>query len=652
MIARSRRVIGSLTRDITTKVSKCRSTSSPIHIRNGINLHQPSHPTLSYVAERNSSFMTNLLGGVFGSSNPLIEGIDMQKNPMDFAAVKPSHYPKAAKHFQSEYMKELTILEERLVKESYIIEYETIVPQLEKITRKLSTLKNIISLMSCINKDPVTQRHLQEANSTIQMNHEKSRVIYNGLLTLYNSVTAIESSSEKNRVLQILLRPYRLNGMSLDDDETKQQVELASKRLMDTEARFLQRSSLNMEEHGKVAPVQEIVQFMYQILVLRAHVINLLGYDNYAAYSLERHGAMAKNMEEIKAVHQVFADAAVEKLSSDKFQSELLEMLSDSQIGDMREYFEMNAVLEGLFDVLQRLFGIAIVEDNSVVGWNRDVRYFHIHLKNGNVIASFYIDPYRRLFKDTGCFMAPIQYKNGSDRPILALSFDFKAPMWDDDPSQLNLADVVNIFHEFGHLIQHSLTSVQLGAFAGAQTIEEDASEVFSQLMEHILFEGDLLKKISKHYQTGDSIPEKVLITIKNCRLANKRNELLHRLFLGELELSLSSSFDPQGDESIISLQRRIAEMYCPHHLPPKGNIDPLVELFQSNALGKCTMQYRYLWSEIISSDIYLNILSKEGGSKILLDDILSKGSPLAASLRKLLGRDVDYRILLSKYGL
>ena len=664
--------------NIQFNVSHTKFTDSKTHVRAFSNVQKPiplvlhHKPTVhekrmyntkwtqKITQSRNLSILSNLLGGMFSSSNPLIDGLNTSSNTtilLDFSSVKPHHYSKAAAHFQSIYMKDLKDLEKFLETDVNTMKYHQLIPKLEQISRPLTTLKNLITLMSSVNKDPKVLEDLHEANDILQMNHEKSKIIYNALLNLKLSLKEQEdkSSVEQIRTVEMLLRPYRWNGTSLDNEETRAQVGAISNKLMEIESRFLQRSSLTMEEHGKIAPAQELLQSMYQILTLKKHLATFLGYDHYAAYSLDRHNAMAKSIDEIKALHQVFASMAVEKFSSDEFQSSVLDMLNDSTLEHLNEYFDMNSVLSGLFDVLHDTFNINIVEEKYNKGWNRDVRLFHMYKKDDNEepIASFYMDPYRRLFKETGCFVMPLEYRNHSSRPILAVSFDFKAPIWDDDPCQLDISDVVNIFHEFGHLIQHALPNVEFGAFVGAHMIEEDSSEVISQLMEDILFDGDLLKKLSSHYQSGDSISDEKIDLIRSLRIANKRSELLHRLFLGQLELELNSNFDPKADESLISLQRRLAEEYCPHYKPPKGNIDPLVQVFQSNALGKNTMHYRYLWSDIISSDLFSSLF-KSGGKANKIGDVLSKGASMTTSdaVSELLGRDVSTVPIISKYGL
>ena len=404
---------------------------------------------------------------------------------------------------------------------------------------------------------------------------------------------------------------------------------------------------------------------MYQIVTLQQHLSKLLGYASYAEYSLDLHNAMANSTTEIEALYHLFEQVgAVEKFGSDDFQSKYLDLLSENN--EQKTVFELESALQSLFDLCRDIFGVNVKEQaENVNGWHRDVRLFHIFEDGKERIASFYLDPYRRQHKDLGCFVAPLQYKNNDSIPIVALSMDMRAPMWDDAPVELELKNVVNLYHEFGHLLEHVLADVRLGAFSGAQMKEEDSSETMSQFMEYWLFEGRGLKKLANGSEGSTNvISDEVFDKLLAQRRFTKATELLHRLFLGQLELNLSSSFDPLGDQSIISVQRDSAARYCPHHMPPKGNIDPLIQIFQSNADGKCTMQHRYLWSEVLSADAFLAFMNDAGALKecdelkvigsALRQEMLTAGGSRSTSdaFRSFRGRDADASALVRGYGL
>ncbi len=183
--------------------------------------------------------------------------------------------------------------------------------------------------------------------------------------------------------------------------------------------------------------------------------------------------------------------------------------------------------------------------------------------------------------------------------------------------------------------------------------------------MEYWLFEAPFLSNLARHHETGESLPNGIIRKIQDRNQIIKCNELLHRLFLGALELNINSEFDPNGDESIIVLQRKFAEKYCPNHVPPKGNIDPLIQLFQSNATGKLSMQYRYLYSEVMSADIFSifrNAMMDKSNSESEIQDLGTKfrrsflelGGTVSTkdSFNNFCGRSVNKASLLKLYGL
>ena len=604
------------------------------------------------------------------STNPLIEALSTQSSSeknqiyINYSNMKPNHVKEGAAELQSNYETELKKFEESIDEGTA---YEDFITELERITRPLTILQNNISLLSCVKRNADFDNALHEASETINFKHEFSATIRDALLQFEKRFEDKEEEAESLRAIQYLLRKHRLNGSMTGDKEIMQQAAAIQDRLASTQSQFLKRSSMTVEENGQVVSPKELLPMMYEIVALQQHLAKLMGYESYADYSLDYHNAMAKNPNEIKAIHDMFEQlGAVQKFSNDDFQSAHLDLISKESDYNLEEYFELGNVLSGLFDLCSALFGIKIEEQkNGVNGWHRDVRCFHVFNQGDETmapIASFYLDPYRRQHKDLGCFMTPLQYSNEGSIPVGAVSLDVRPPMWDDAQVEIKVQNVVDIFHEFGHLFQHLLANVELGAFSGAQVIEEDASETISQFMEYWLFDGDGLTKLSSHNQTGDKIPKDVMDIIKQMRNAKKATELLHRLFLGQLEIEMSTSFDPNGDESIIALQKRCAERFCPHHLPPRGNIDPLVQIFQNNAVGKCTMQYRYLWSEIMSADAFAAFIDEEGHLKAEVQEIgsllrsewLSAGSSVntANAFELFRGRPAQADTLVSRYEL
>ncbi len=181
------------------------------------------------------------------------------------------------------------------------------------------------------------------------------------------------------------------------------------------------------------------------------------------------------------------------------------------------------------------------------------------------------------------------------------------------------------------------------------------------QFMENWIFDERFLTKMAKHCVTGETLSDEMVLNIQNRHQSRKCQKLFHNLFLSQLELEVNSTFDPQGDESIIGLQRTCAETYIPNHIPPKGNIDPLIQIFQSNAIGKYSVQYRYLWSEVMSADLFaafqevgfsddeMKTLGKTFRRCFLEPGGSIDSTETFASFR---GRNVDTTAIMKQYGL
>ena len=440
-------------------------------------------------------------------SNPIVDNISRMQNEddkditidktsrLDFTNYQPHHFTDAALQLQSQYESDLKKLEEDIIAKK-IVDHCDLLGAIDTISRPITTLQNIIYLLSCVKDNSGSQslsQALNKASHSIDLKHESSRVIHDALTKYIESIHLNNKNNEKARAVQYLLRKQRVN-----DTSRVEELKEIQERLLSTEFNFIKLSSYSMEEHGKVTPTQKLLPYIYEIIALKQYQSRLLGYDNHVAFSLDYHSCMAKSSEEISKFHESFMDEhVVQKFGSDEFLSRYFELSNDGTISPdaLRDYFEFNIVIQKMFELSSTLFGINIIEENErskVLGWDKDVRLYHVYDTNTLdasksetkvFIGSFYLDPFRRLNKNQGEFVVPIIHKSGRmHNPIVAMSLDIRPPVWDDSPIKLNFSDVVHMFHEFGHTLQLLLPNVESGVFSGAQTIEEDASEVVSQV--------------------------------------------------------------------------------------------------------------------------------------------------------------------------
>jgi hypothetical protein len=454
--------------------------------------------------------------GSVDPSNPIIDDIVSQKdgNTLNdrlfrFSNYQPHHFFDAAEELQEKYESALTQLESEIVLSSQSKEEKNynvqlfescreVLRTLEEMSLPMIMFQNIVVINASLknnNNDDAMINALSDASNIIQFKHESSKVIYDALLPFEN-VVCDSDKRETSRAILRLLQKLRTNGAMINDEETLSILKELNERILTSESKLVTLSSYTMEQHGKVTPTQKLLPFLYEIIALKQHRSKLLGYDNYASYSLDAHSCMVKDMDQLEQFHESFVEAgAVDKFANDDFMSQHYDIMNDDSLNPefLEDYFELNRVLEKLFNLCSKLFGIVIEEEqdkSKVLAWDNDVRLFHVYENDtGNDddgrrhIASFYIDAFNRLSKPVGEFMAPIVYKsNATPISSVAVSLSIRPPIWDESPTKMHVYDVVHLFHEFGHVLQNLLSTVELGAFSGAQVIEEDASEFVSQV--------------------------------------------------------------------------------------------------------------------------------------------------------------------------
>ncbi|PNY07015.1 oligopeptidase A [Trifolium pratense] len=290
-------------------------------------------------------------------------------------------------------------------------------------------------------------------------------------------------------------------------------------------------------------------QLIEQILKLRLEKAKLLSYNNYAEVSMATKMATVDKAEELlEKLRRASWDAAVQdiedlkKFSKDQgaleaddlthwdvtFWSERLrESKYDINEEELRPFFSLPNVMDGLFDLAKTLFGIEIEPaDGLAPVWNKDVKFFRVKDSSGSPVAYFYFDPYSRPSeKRQGAWMDEVVARsrvlspdgNSSRLPVAHMVCNQTPPVG-SKPSLMTFREVETVFHEFGHALQHMLTKEDEGLVAGIRGIEWDAVELPSQFMENWCYHKDTLLGIAKHYETGETLPEDVYLKLVAAR--------------------------------------------------------------------------------------------------------------------------------------
>ncbi len=366
-----------------------------------------------------------------------------------------------------------------------------------------------------------------------------------------------------------------------------------------------------------------------EILSLRREQAELLGYQNFADVSLERKMApdtqAVFDMEEelraaswgpaqqdLKDIQQLARESGetgpIELWDAGFWAERLREQRFDYKDEDLRPYFPLERVLDGLFALLNRLFGIRIeqaTEDISL--WDNDARYFRVYNESDEEIAGFYLDPYSRPKNKQGgawmdtCF-SRCRVDGKLQLPVAQMVCNSTPPV-PGKPSLMSFREVETLFHEFGHGLQHMLTTIDYADASGISGVEWDAVELPSQFMENWCYHKPTLLGMAKHYETGETLPEELFEKIVAARTYRAGSNMLRQIQLGLTDMRLHTDYDPQGDQSVFDVQRAVAEKTAVLPLLPEDH--SLCSFSHIFAGGYAAGYYSYKWAEVLSADAF-----------------------------------------------
>ncbi|QDT25414.1 Oligopeptidase A [Gimesia panareensis] len=366
-----------------------------------------------------------------------------------------------------------------------------------------------------------------------------------------------------------------------------------------------------------------------QILKLRQEKAKLLGYANYAEVSLAE--KMAPSVEAVLEMEEQLRSSSwdngqqdltdLQEYAKEQGETEPIiqwdfafwsERLREKRFNytdeQLRPYFSLEKVLDGLFDLVHRIFGITVTpaaEDVPV--WNKDVRFFHIADEAGKTIAGFYLDPYARpADKRGGAWMDDClgrKLVHGEVQLPVAHLVCNSTPPVGDKPSLMTFREVETLFHEFGHGLQHMLTTIDEADAAGINGVEWDAVELASQFMENWCYHKPTLLGMAKHYETGETLPDELFEKIKAARNFQAGTLMLRQIQFGVVDLKLHSEFDPAGAESVFDVQREVSQTTSVLPMLPEDRF--LCSFQHIFAGGYAAGYFSYKWAEVLSADAF-----------------------------------------------
>ena len=370
---------------------------------------------------------------------------------------------------------------------------------------------------------------------------------------------------------------------------------------------------------------------MTEILSLRQEMAKLLGFDNYAEYSLASKMApdvetvdqflvdlaghartpALKEIAELQAIAQADDITELKPWDSTYYSEKLKVQQFNLSQEDLKPYFPAPKVIQGLFNVVNRLYGITVIEREAPL-WHPDAHYYELE-DQGTVVGGFYFDLYARSGKRGGAWMSGfrsrMQTEHGLQKPICYMVGNFTPPVG-DQPALLTHDEVITLFHEFGHGLHHMLTEVDHISVAGTHGVAWDAVELPSQFMEFWTWDKDSLDLISEHIETQESLPEHLLKALLNARFFQSGMQTLRQIEFSLFDLSIHKLTPALNADGIQANLDDIRQKYAVLATAPYNRFqNGFSHIF---AGGYAAGYYSYKWAEVLASDAF-DRFEKEG---------------------------------------
>ncbi len=434
-------------------------------------------------------------------------------------------------------------------------------------------------------------------------------------------------------------------------------------------------------DRGPNAGKWDNTEIITEQLKLRHEIARMLGFGTYSEKSLAT--KMAETPDQVLGF---LNDLAVKAKPQGEREVEELRQFAEKEFGvselelwdipyysekqkqhlfqisdeELRPYFPESKAVSGLFEVLNRVFGMTVKEREGVDTWHESVRFFDIFDANDTLRGSFYLDLYAREHKRGGAWMDDCRGRRITaagelQTPVAYLTCNFNKPVG-DKPALFTHDEVVTLFHEFGHGIHHMLTQVETGAVAGINGVPWDAVELPSQFLENWCWEEEALAFISGHFETGEALPKEMLAKMLAAKNFQSAMFILRQLEFGLFDFTLHTTYDPEVGARVLET---LADVKSKVAVLPSLDWNRFSHSFSHIfAGGYSAGYYSYLWAEVLSADAFSafeeeGIFNTETGNRFLNNILEMGGSEEPMELfKRFRGREPQIDAMLRHAGI
>ncbi len=476
-----------------------------------------------------------------------------------------------------------------------------------------------------------------------------------------------QSKSQQGYRLTLDMPCYIAISTYADDRELRKQI--------------YQAYSTRASDQGFTDKKWDNAEIMLNILQKRQQKARLLGFNSYAELSLET--KMAKDVQQVTDFLMQMADKShaaaqseyrqLQKFAQDNgltddlrawdiayYSEKQRKQLFEFSDEDLKPYFSDNRVIQGLFDIVEKLFKISIKQvEEGIDLWHTDVRFYQIFDEENNLIGQFYLDLYAREHKRGGAWMDECINRYVIDNivqiPVAYLTCNLTPPVG-DNPALFTHNEVITLFHEFGHGIHHMLTQVDIPEVAGINGVEWDAVELPSQFMENFCWQREALDLFARHYQTGEALPQDLYSKMVAAKNYQSAMQMVRQLEFSIFDIKLHELVEIETVGQIQQILNKVRDEVAVV-IPPSFN------RFQNSfshifAGGYAAGYYSYKWAEVLSADAFSRfekegVFNQQTGKKFL-QCILQKGGmrPALESFICFMGREPEVDALLRHNGI